>query len=104
MTLDEWLCRELAPPPALAARLTGIVRPHAANSPAARSDALLGCAETLLAELFPRGCVDRRDAVDLLVADALVTYAFEAAADEPQMLETQATTAMARLAAFAGGA
>lgn len=101
MTLDEWICREPAPPPTLAARLTGMTRLLPADTPAQASDALIVSAERLLTELFPRGCVDRSDAIDLLVADALVTYAFEAAADAPDMLEQQATSAMTRLAAFA---
>lgn len=103
MTLDEWLDdREPAPPPALAARLSGMTRLVPAGTPRETTDALLGVADALLAELLPNGCRSREDAMDLLVADALVTYAFEAAADGPELLEQQSTSAMWRLAAFAG--
>lgn len=103
MTLDEWLTRrDPAPPPALASRLTAMTRSLSADTPQRASDALLGAAEHILSDLLPEGCGSRSNAIDLLVADALVTYAFEAAADAPDMLEQQATLAMSRLAAFAG--
>jgi hypothetical protein len=42
---------------------------------------------------------DRSAALDLLAADALVTYAFELLAAEPERLETVAGAAMRRIAA-----
>jgi hypothetical protein len=42
--------------------------------------------------------MSRAQALDLLAADALLTYAFEAAADEPQSLVARADDAMLRIA------
>jgi len=41
---------------------------------------------------------DRGSALDLLAVDALVTYAFEAAAETPAELEQLANDAMTRIA------
>jgi len=43
----------------------------------------------------------RAHALDVLSADALLTYAFEAAADEPSRLTARADLAMQRIAALA---
>jgi hypothetical protein len=47
------------------------------------------------------GCLTRSGALDLLAVDALVTYAFEAAADDPHSLEARTSAALARIAALA---
>jgi len=54
-----------------------------------------------LTELAARPSAGRESALDLLTVDALVTYAFEAAAGAPESLEATATAAMIRLAATA---
>jgi hypothetical protein len=46
----------------------------------------------------------RAAALDLLAADALATYAFEAAADDPDAIPARARAAMARLSSFADDA
>jgi|GEM_PF-3089046 len=63
--------------------------------------ALLAAARTLL--LATRGCEaeERSAAHDLLAADALVTYAFEIAAEDPDSLEELAESAMRGLGALA---
>ena len=58
---------------------------------------LIAAAEQTLHALIRQNATDRAGALDLLAADALVTYAFEAAADKPETLEGLATTAMRRL-------
>lgn len=73
---------------------------------AARSDAdaaacCLDAASELLRDLLARGSAGRESALDLLTVDALVTYAFEAAASEPESLVRRADDAMTRLAAAA---
>lgn len=103
MTLADWVHRDPAPPPTLAARMERMTSSLTAATPREASDVLLGAAADLLSGILPHGCGDRANAVDLLVADALVTYAFEAAADAPEMLEAQATRAMSRLGALAEG-
>ena len=45
--------------------------------------------------------MERASALDLLAADACVTYAFEAAADEPQSIGDRAAHAKRRIAAIA---
>jgi hypothetical protein len=61
----------------------------------------IDAAEVLLAELLARPSAGRESALDLLAVDALVTYAFEAAASEPGKLESHATDAMSRFSAIA---
>ena len=69
-TVGAWLAgREPAPPPALAE-----------------------------ARLLREAATTRESALDLLAADALVTYAFEAAADEPDTLPARVERATARIA------
>ena len=105
MTLREWIAaREPAPPPALAARLQDLLAERAGSGAAAAPEACLEAAEVLLATLLGAGCTSRETALDLLAADALVTYAFEAAAADPGRLEERAERAMARIAAIADGA
>lgn len=61
---------------------------------------LLAAAERLLATMIDPPASSRAAALDLLAADALVTYAFEAAGDDPSRLEERAVTAMNRFARF----
>jgi hypothetical protein len=60
--------------------------------------ACLAAGEARLASLLAERATDRASALDLLAVDALVTYAFEAAADAPATLERLATDAMTRIA------
>jgi hypothetical protein len=64
------------------------------------ADACLGAAEGLVAELLRSNCTTRESALDLLTADALVTYAFEAAAETPADLARRAAEAMRRIASL----
>ena len=64
-------------------------------------DLLLASAEHAMGQLLGGDCLTRDSALDLLAVDALVTYAFEAAADEPSTLEERAKQALARIAALA---
>ena len=66
----------------------------------ATPDTLLGAAELLFRETLKSGCISRSSAVALLVVDALVTYAFERASDDPARIEERAARAMASLAAL----
>jgi hypothetical protein len=56
----------------------------------------LDAAERVLSGLVGQGTGDRGEAVDLLAADALVTYALEFAADGPDGFGDRATRAMER--------
>ena len=57
-----------------------------------------------LARVLADGATARAAAIDLLAADALVTYAFEAASESPDRLPDLAHRAMTRLSAAAAAA
>ena len=102
MTITTWLNdRAASPPPRLAARIEEALANYGAlprdEAPARCIDA----AEALLSELLAHGSSGRESALDLLTVDALVTYAFEAASDQPEWLARRADDAMRRLAAIA---
>ena len=101
MTLARWLAeRQPAPPTALAGRLA-VVLGRLDDAEADVPDAMLATAERLLGELLREGSLTRDAALDLLTVDALVTYAFEAASEQPETLEARATDSMGRIAAIA---
>jgi len=56
----------------------------------------------LLDELLQGECTSRASAIDLLVVDALVTYAFEVASSDPSRVTERAADAMRRIASRAG--
>ncbi len=92
--------REPAPPDGLRERLQAALGADAQRD---RSDAAAAClaeGERLLAGVLASENEGRDCALDLLAADALVTYAFEAASDEPGLLATRASNAMTRIAAL----
>jgi hypothetical protein len=102
VTLAEWLATRVpAPPPALQARLDDVLAGRRGEDASAAPDACLDAAEELLASLLRDGCTSRGSALDLLAVDALVTYAFEAAAADPASLDERAGRAMARISAAA---
>ena len=79
-------------------RVQGMIGSHAVGSSAA--DALVDASEAALRRLLVDGCLTRQSALDLLAVDALVTYAFEAAAAEPASIEERAGRALAGIAAL----
>lgn len=86
-------------PPALAQRVRAALGGD--RAPGDDCGRCLDAGEALLGALLRDGCSARNSAVDLLAADALVTYAFEAAADDPHTIATRAARAMVRIAAVA---
>jgi hypothetical protein len=101
MTVGEWLAlRQPAPPPALVARLEAVLGDDLGAGATTATEVCLRAAERLVAELLRGDCSSRESALDLLTADALVTYAFEAAADAPATLAATASAAMQRIAAI----
>lgn len=83
-------------------RLVTRVREVLATNPKARqagvAEALLDAADTLLRLVLRAGDDPARErALDLLAADACVTWAFEAAADDPDTLSARARETMQRL-------
>lgn len=104
MTVAEWLSsRRPAPPPRLLARVREVLGPALADGAASAPATMLACAERLLAGLLRDESAGREQALDLLTVDALVTYALEAAAEEPEALSVLADGAAARLASAVDG-
>jgi hypothetical protein len=97
----EWLGRrEPAPPDALLLRLRETLASDAERDAGDAAAACLAAGERLLAKVLREGEASRDHALDLLAADALVTYAFEAASTRPNALPTLAAQAMARMASL----
>jgi hypothetical protein len=84
MTLPAWLdARRPAPPPTLRAHLDRRVPPVPGGiGEAALPDHLAAAGRDLLDRVLSRPAAGRELALDLLAADALVTYAFEAQAEQ----------------------
>jgi hypothetical protein len=103
MTLSAWLdARRPAPPARLRARIDAALG-RALESDATNAAATcLSAGERLAHGLLRENATSRDSALDLLAADALVTYAFEAASERPGELATQCRAAMVRIAALAG--
>ena len=103
MTVADWIrARSPAPPPEFTARVIASLGSRAADDAAQAADCCLDAALALLEQLLASDPLERSEAAALLAADALVTYAFEAAADAPDRLDDRAAAAMLRLAALAG--
>ena len=97
--LSAWIRgRRPAPPPQLLSRMEAMA---ARASHTSTSDALLDASVTVMAEVLRDGCLTRESGLDLLAVDALVTYAFEAAADDPAQLDARTSAALSRIAALA---
>jgi uncharacterized membrane protein len=104
VTVGEWLARRTPPPPpALARRIEDSLADSLSLDARDTADACLRSAERLVRELLRSNAPARESALDLLTADALVTYAFEAAAESPTDLAPRAAAAM-RLIASLGAA
>lgn len=103
MTVADWIrARSPAPPPAFMALVIASLGRRANDDAAGATECCLDAAIALLDELLVGEPLQRDDASALLAADALVTYAFEAAARAPGRLDDRAAEAMVRLAALAG--
>ena len=96
----QWVAAHAEQPPAaLRARLDAILNEESADRGTPVAPALLEAGQGLLATILGSGSVQRDAALDLLTADALITYAFEAAADDPSSLDARAAQAMRAIAA-----
>ncbi|MCU0626402.1 MAG: hypothetical protein MUF21_07955 [Gemmatimonadaceae bacterium] len=102
MSGARWIAAHAAQPPArLRARLDEVT--GSGTDAAAPADALAFAGQELLASILAAGTTARDAALDLLTADALVTYAFEAAADEPALIDRRAAATMRALASLVNG-
>lgn len=66
-------------------------------TPEAVAEALLAACDAALERVLASNDSTRETALDLLSADAYVTYAFEAVADDPQLVLALADQAMRRI-------
>jgi hypothetical protein len=91
-----------ASPPALVARVREVIAALPDQETIPVAEALTRAGEVLLQTALGRPPEQARDgALDLLAADACVTWAFEAAADDPASLPARAQEAMQRIAEVA---
>ena len=103
MTRAEWIvARDEEVPERLLARVTQIFAAHPAWDDLPLPEAFREAGECLLKGVLTAGPdVARASALDLLAADACVTWAFEAAAEDPARLGARADEAMRRIRAVA---
>ena len=98
-TVAEWLGeREPAPPDALLRRLGEALGADALREAGDAAEVCLAAGERLLSTVLREDEASRDYALDLLAADALVTYAFEAASADPASLSARAAEAMRSIA------
>lgn len=101
MTIAEWLrSRSSQPPAALSARLDAVLAESLGEPADHVPDVFLAAGERLVAELLRNDSTSRDSALDLLTADALMTYAFEAAGADVSTIRARAAEAMTRIAAL----
>jgi hypothetical protein len=91
--------REREVPSTLAAQLRGTLAKVSRGEATQIPDRLLEAGVALVTTVATAEPMTRDHALDLLTADALITYAFEAAAEEPEQLVARADAAMHRIAA-----
>jgi uncharacterized membrane protein len=96
-TVGEWLARRTpSPPELLRSRIDAALGAGLDDDVVNTERVCLDAAQRVLTHLLGEGRGDRHEAADLLAADALLTYALEFAADDPQRFDEQATRAMRR--------
>jgi len=101
VTVGEWLrSRSPRPPAALSARLDAVLVESLGESADRVPDVFLAVGERLVAEMLRNDSTSRDSALDLLTADALLTYAFEAAGGDVSTIDGRAAEAMTRIAAL----
>ncbi len=102
MTVADWLRGRTPPPPAgLEGRVASVLGESLARPVAEAPAHFLAAGERLLEELIRNNSTSRASALDLLTADALVTYAFEACSDSPSRIDDLAAGAMLRIGSVA---
>ena len=96
-TVRAWLAsRTPAPPPLLRSRVTEALGDALERDATETERVCLEAAERVLERLVDDNAATRQEAVDLLAADALVTYALEYAAEAPAGFEEHARGAIER--------
>jgi hypothetical protein len=88
-------------PPALRACVDALFASHTEWENLPPVDAFTEASAVLLRRVLTSGAIARANALDLLAADACVTWAFEAAADDPAGIAGRAERATQEIAAIA---
>jgi hypothetical protein len=102
MSHQAWVSQQgTDAPPALVRRVQAVLQANPGWEALCLADALLKAGEELLAAVLGDSTAGRDVALDLLAADACVTWAFEAAADAPISLQARAEQAMEQIAGLA---
>jgi len=99
MPVAWFRAREQEVPATLAAQLRGTLAEVSRDADTHMADRLVEAGVELAATVARAAPMTRAQALDLLTADALITYAFEAAADDPAQLVARADAAMRAIAA-----
>jgi hypothetical protein len=100
MSHADWAAaRSGEAPPALAQRLRDLFAAHPEWESLSHVEAFTNAAEWLTRRVLESEA-SRPVALDLLAADACITFAFEAAADDPASLGARAAATQARLSAL----
>ena len=98
----DWLAsRDVDAPPELTECVMALIKSRPDWERLARADAFILAAEQLLRRVLAGGAVARANALELLAADACVTWAFESAAEEPKTVAAFAERATRGIAAIA---
>jgi hypothetical protein len=102
-SLAEWVAARVPPAPTelLAHVARDVDGRGAGDASGDRGNALLDACDQALGRVLDASAPTRETALDLLSADAYVTYAFEAAADAPESIVGRADEAMRRISARA---
>lgn len=99
MTIGEWLdARQDGVPAHLVQRMRAALGDAVHDDVADAPERCVAAAEQVVGDLLAADSTGRDSALSLLAADALVTYAFEAAADDPARLDERGHAAMHILA------
>ena len=104
MTHAQWLDSRdpnLESPPALRSCVQELFASHGEWETLPHVDAFIEASSVLLSRVLTSGATARANALDLLAADACVTWAFEAAADDPAGIACRAELVTLRIAAIA---
>lgn len=105
MTIGAWLAaRDPRPPELLRRRIAELLGSDLACPAEETAPRCLAAGERLLAALLGANSTARTSALELLAADALVTYAFEAASERPATIGELARGALYRIGAVASSA
>jgi hypothetical protein len=98
LTVSDWFAAlNPAPPKALADQMRSLLHESADRPATELPEVCMRVAEQSLSQLQSCESKKRGSALTLLSIDALMTYAFEAAASDPARIEERALGAMARI-------